>query len=673
MKVLIGIVFVSLPMLSGSIVPGSAFEVVGTNGAHATIVIPDKSQTMIVMAPEYAAQELQYHVRESTGAILPIVHEDQRPAGTGLIFLGACQQTKSAGVDTSHLAPNAFIIRLVDDDLFIAGEDFGQVFGSDPNKGPWNTVIHYPTRIGTLFGVYEFLEKQLGVKWLWPGKSGEVIPRHAEVNVESWEQTWTPPFRATYVGDNPYRVNIFEPGRWSSPEALDTYLHNQVVWLRRQRFAQGESINLIHSFKDWWTQYGATNPKFFNLLPDDTRRSDPTVNDGHPSHLSMCVSQPALWAKITENWRASRSGWDPFIQLGENDNPGKCTCPDCMAWDESEAPANERLTRAKQAFTQGDSGWVAHLGSLSDRYAKFYLAVQKEAQKTDPNATVLGFAYENYVSPPRHTKLNSRVIISFVPRFIFPWTDEVREQARREWEGWSKTGASMFLRPNWLLAGHNMPLFYARKLGEDLNYFAAHGMVATTFDSLTGDWSTQGPNLYVLARLQIQPGRPVDEVLDEYYSGFGKAREAVKNYFRHWEDVSDAVTDEAWREAVNARPRSNAWRNFLLLADMIFAPQVMERGRDLLSEAERAARGEPGAEERVAFLERGLRKAEMTLGAQAAFRHWREGGDRGAFTDAMAALDAYRRSVDTKDTDNVSWSYWFENLCDWDRSLIGKQ
>ena len=280
MKTLMGMVFVSLLMLSGSIVSGSAFEVVGPNGAHATIVIPDKSYTDIVIAPEYAAKELQYHIRESTGVTLPIVHEDRKPAGIGLIFLGACHQTNSAGISTGSLAPNAFIIRLIDGNLFIAGNDWGKVFGSDPSKGPWNTVTPYPTRIGTLFGVYEFLEKQLGVKWLWPGKSGEVIPRHSEIRVESCDETWTPPFRATYVGGNPYRVNIFEPGRWSSPEALDTYLYKQVVWLRRQRFAQGEKIYLHHSFKDWWARYGATNPEFFNLLPDGTRRSDPTAYGG---------------------------------------------------------------------------------------------------------------------------------------------------------------------------------------------------------------------------------------------------------------------------------------------------------------------------------------------------------------------------------------------------------
>ena len=655
-------------MASGSVGSGFAFDVVGRNAAHAMIVIPDNP----IDVEEYAAQELQYHIVESTGVTLAIVKESERPAASGLIYLGACKQTKKAGVTTDNLAPNAGIIRLIDGDLFMVGNDEGPVFGSDENKGPWQTWV-IPTRIGTLFAVYEFLERQLGVKWLWPGKSGEVIPRRPEIQVKDLNKTWTPAFVQTYVGDNPYRVNIFEPGRWSSPEALDTYLYKQAVWLRRQRFAIGTNMVLHHSFKSHWNRFGKTHPEFFNMLPDGTRRSDPTVYGGTPDHVSMCVSQPGLWKQIVEDWAATRSEGDPSVKLGENDNPGKCTCPDCMAWDvadpKSKVPFEERLTLAKEAFAKGDPEWVRNLGSLSDRYAKFYLAVQKEAEKIDPNATVLGFAYENYVSAPIRTKLNKRVVILFVPSFIFPWTDRERDKTRKQWDSWYEAGASMELRPNWILAGHNLPLFFARKLGEDFNYFASHGLVATAFDSITGQWSTQGPNLYVLARVHAEPGRPVDEILDEYYSGFGPAKNAVSNYFRHWEKVSDAVTDESFREACT-RTDGNSWKGFLLLADTIFTPGVMGTGRRLLAEAQEAAHGDPIAEERVAFLERGLQKAELTLAAQVAFRDYKKGGKFKTFGDALKELDSYRQSVDAKDTDNASYTSWFEGIYGWDRNRV---
>ena len=32
------------------------------------------------------------------------------------------------------------------------------------------------TPVGTLFAVYDVLDNDLGVRWLWPGKSGEFVP-----------------------------------------------------------------------------------------------------------------------------------------------------------------------------------------------------------------------------------------------------------------------------------------------------------------------------------------------------------------------------------------------------------------------------------------------------------------------------------------------------------------
>ena len=130
-------------MACGSVGSGFAFDVVGRNAAPAMIVIPDNP----IDVEEYAAQELQYHIVESTGVTLAIVKESERPAATGLIYLGACKQTKKAGVTTDNLAPNAGIIRLIDGGLFMVGNDEGPVFGSDENKGPWQTWV-IPTRIG---------------------------------------------------------------------------------------------------------------------------------------------------------------------------------------------------------------------------------------------------------------------------------------------------------------------------------------------------------------------------------------------------------------------------------------------------------------------------------------------------------------------------------------------
>ena len=44
--------------------------------------------------------------------------------------------------------------------------------------------------------------------------------------------------------------------------------------------------------------------------------------------------------------------------------------------------------------------WQLQLGSLSDRYAKFWKAVADEAVKIRPDVKVTSYAYDNYRKPP---------------------------------------------------------------------------------------------------------------------------------------------------------------------------------------------------------------------------------------------------------------------------------
>ena len=79
----------ALLLLCGFPLFGFALNVVGRDGTHTTLAIPDgpvgnlhydKSGVAL-----YAAQELQYHIRESTGVTVPIKRESEKPSGKGLI------------------------------------------------------------------------------------------------------------------------------------------------------------------------------------------------------------------------------------------------------------------------------------------------------------------------------------------------------------------------------------------------------------------------------------------------------------------------------------------------------------------------------------------------------------------------------------------------------------
>ncbi len=631
----------------------SALDLVVDREARAVLVIPDDA----LPAVKAAAEELQYHVRRASGAELPIVAESRRPPSGGLVFLGACAAARGLGLDAAGLPPNGYRVRNAPGALYVAGDDGpGDVF--------W--VQHgNRTRVGTLFAVYEILETQLGVRWLWPGPFGEVIPSMATVRLDVPDHDGRPPFlHARWRDGGPYLTGT---RGWALPENRSRFLQEQGKWLRRHRFAMAFSMDMTHSFSSWWERFGAEHPEYFNLLPDGTRRPDPLYHGGQGSLVSMCVGQPALWERKVAEWAERRSPAAPYLDASENDTPGLCTCPLCLAMDVPDpacpVPFASRFEAARKAYAEGKGNWYEALGSLSDRYARYYLAVQKEAEKVDPEAVVMGFAYANYVRPPRETRLNERILIGIVPALMFPWTPEKRKAFLDQWDGWSATGARLLLRPNYTLDGHCFPINVARALGEAFSYAARHGLVGTDFDSLTGQYATQGPALYVLARLHDAPAMTPEQCLAEYFAAFGPAADAVRACFDHWERVSQGATEETCTAA------GLHWSYFYRAADAIFTPEVMARGRELLEAAREAAAGDAEAAARVAFLDKGLRNAELTLAVQRACREYRRTGALEPYAEALDALDAFRATVEPEPVANMGFLAWCESR-DWDRDLL---
>jgi hypothetical protein len=165
-----------------------------TPGAAATpgkvpVVRDGKAVAVVVLADRptavarYAAQELVYHVERATGAKLAVVTEGEAPpAGTPRIYVGDCAATRAARIDVKSLSPEAFTLRAADAALTIAGDDGG----GDP--------LDPDVRAGTLFGVYEWLGRDLGVRWLWPGELGTVVPRAGTIVAQPVDATVTPPF-----------------------------------------------------------------------------------------------------------------------------------------------------------------------------------------------------------------------------------------------------------------------------------------------------------------------------------------------------------------------------------------------------------------------------------------------------------------------------------------------
>ena len=586
--------------------------------ACAEIVLHERSYPI----ERFAAEELNYHLKRITGAELPIVN---RATGKPAVYLG-----KVAGIPQRALVENSCVVRIAGDTIAIAGGDgIGE-------------ALNVETAAGTLFGIYDLLEKKLGVRWLWPGESGVKVPHQATVEFADEEWTVEPPLRAAGWRQ------MMNYGIWKDKKNAEAFIANELLWLRRLRFSSIDHYGYGHAYIKYWELYSKEHPEYFNQLPDGTRRPD----DCPPDFISMCVSNEGFVKRVIKNWQKE----DPhgLINANENDTAGRCTCDACMAADESDDP--DRFARAKAVFERRSGGWQVQLGSLSDRYAKFYLALLKEGEKYNPNCRVIGLIYANYYLPPKHTMLNDRVILRFCPPIMYPWTPDKVEAFKSMWKGWTDCGVQLMLRPNFTLDGHNFPLVYYRDFAECFDFAFPRKMVAVDMDSLTGMYGVNGLTTYVIASQVGSCGKKsVEELEEDYFSAFGAAKDVMRKYMKVLEDATHSFE----HTANPADIVGGNYTRFYTWAGKIFTPEVYEKAFALLEEAKSLTAKDWEAYDRVNFVWTGLMDSKLTLDTWAAhekFQKTKDEADRKARGRAYRKMEEFRFAHEHLGYANFTWS-----------------
>jgi hypothetical protein len=446
------------------------------------------------------------------------------------------------------------------------------------------------------------------------------------------------------------------PALGFTPSAAAEYAREQTIFLRRQRLGRSQRMSYGHAFTNWWEKYGKEHPEWFQLVKGKRGPTKPGAR------YAMCVSDPGLHREIVAQWKAK--GAPNFLNAVENDILGMCECENCRAWD-GPAPAD-----AMKFYAPNFKVYGARF--MSDRYARFDLALQQLAAKENPHVTVIGYVYFNYFQAPTSgVQLNPRILLGFCPSAgWYPRADDEHDWYKQQWRGWRETGAQLFSRTNYFLDGYCMPFIFAHQFADDFQHAVQHGLVATDFDALTGQWATQGPNLYLLFRLQTRPDATPDDLLAEYYSGFGPAAARVKAYFDYWERYTmdnRPLIAAAFEDRVAIR-----WRTWAKVAHRVFPPQSFAEGEALLARAMTAAAGDSEAMARVEFLQAGLTHARLCsrVASSLTLADPTSTPERGA--DALKELLRFRRANERKWIGNFNHDAWVEDLS-WKLSNETKQ
>jgi hypothetical protein len=530
-------IYVAIALVSSSLlVQGCSEALVRDGKPEARIVIPENAPVEVARA----ARELQTYVQKVSGAELRIAIGGSEGKSSERVEIRLAvagrDDRREGGVYAAITHDDGYIIR---------------------SHGRSVTITAGSPR-GTLYGVYDFIERALNVRWFMPTPMGEDILPAKTIRVPDLA-----------IQKNPAFASVGGFAWAGSPGAED--------WELRMRVRIGPAISFGHNWENiqpFSKEAFARNPEMFALVRG-RRGHSPQLCSSHPDVIRVSVEAAR---RYFEAHPAS-----PLFSISPNDGSGFCECDRCL-----------RI----------DSLYGVTDGSLTDRFVHYANEVLKELEKTNPGKQVGIYAYSEYTAPPKGAKLRPEYATSLTH---MPWVfchvhaiDDASCPANRKFlaylKQWSALAshAGIYEYYGQFFAFTPWPIVHSMR--RDIPLFKSLGLERFTSETQQ-NWANQGINFYVAAKLVDDPSRDVDALLNEYFSRFyGRAGTAMRRYFDLWEGAMQgtaAAGDRGW-----------AWLS-------MFTPALVAEAASALSEAERLAAGDSEkVQSRVAFARLGFRYTE---------------------------------------------------------------
>lgn len=486
------------------------------------VVAPDACETVQV-----AAEEMQTFLSQSLGARIPVV--TSRTSGRSAIVLGSNGLADSAGVTTNGLVADAFRICTVgSNDVYIVGID-------DPNAEALARTTRGRSRNSheraTCFGVYEFLERFVGVRFYFPGELGTIVPRHSSLVVPETDILIAP-----YSTERQYSYN--DGGLWFEGEAPEATPHPQKVlnWWRLRMETHIKPCCHGTRFFGYMGRFAESHPEYFALLPDGRRHNSPRITSpGHPGQL--CHTS-AVWEEIYQDAKSYLSGedasvrgipggWGPncqglkYVDVMPQDGMIKCACRKCQDY----------------YATQPEVGWASALIWSNT------VAVANRLKAEGVSGRITQMAYSKTRKVPDFD-IPDNVDVMVAERGPFAVGDEA--ELKREYDEVKAWYDKLGCRKVWMwtyvhkyrrLREPGIIMMTPRAIAKyfkDLAPYISGGFMETEIDRSFCNLI----NWYVFSKVMWDPSVDVEALLAEYHRlMFGSAANEMAAFYREVEDL----------------------------------------------------------------------------------------------------------------------------------------
>jgi len=559
-------------------------DIVNSNSARAVVMIrPNADQSL-----KDAAEELVHYIHQSAGVTLQVIEategqpEPAAPGGYNKIYIGFAGEESNAQLISTELAgmkADGFVISPYADSVTIIG----------------------PSAIGTKFGIYDFLERYVGVRWLMPGETGEDVPLQAAISVERQLVKEEPAFISRdVVGFMGYHMD----SRNDEVKAV------QMGWLGHNR--NNPSINYHHNLQNLFppSKYAESHPEFFPQL--NGQPNIPASNVG----WQPCFTAPGIVEEAVKN-----------IKQYFHDHPNERSYSLGVI---DGGPGGAGYCEA------GDGLNSLGLANMSEVYYNWVNQVAAGVATEYPDKYFGLLAYANVYDPPSFPLHPNVIPILTDDRYT--WEDPVMEQAGKQgMANWLQSAQHIAWYDYLYGSPYIVPRVFNERLAENLRYAAQQGVVGYFGEAYPN--FAEGPKWWLLMKLLWNPELDEESLKQEWYMrAVGDAAAPdLASYYAFWEQfwLTHIFETEWYKGWYNSSPRNPYLPFYLSSYAQDITVEDLETSRALLEAVVQKA-GTPQQKARAEKLLRGFELYEASVLSYPVSRHLEIPGDS---QEAAALLD----------------------------------
>jgi hypothetical protein len=361
------------------------------------------------------------------------------------------------------------------------------------------------TVLSTCYGAVHFLEKHLGVRWLFPGDLGLALPEAGRFSLKAGVEKVRPSLVSRlYTGidlGDPVNMGPFRARFAQTPLQAERAFFQASDYYRslKMNHRVAPSHAMIGIFPI--AETAANAPELFPMLEDGSR---PAPKEGTQNWHPCYTNPKAVEIAVAKARKAFDEGALCF-SLGINDGKRtQCACPPCKA-----------------------AGWPG-------AYYQFVTKVADALKGRYPPHLVGVLVYGDVRHPPDDLRL---------PPNVFAMVSGASKVSK-----WGKI-APMIGRYDYFYGeGFLVPSFPLAALAHNAKAFAANRVVSHRAETRPV-WAFDGPKLFIQSRLWWDPTLDPRALLRDWCAAaFGPAGEEMAALYEHWAGKWDYLAKDAGAE-----------------------------------------------------------------------------------------------------------------------------